>query len=107
MDAFYRVLAAKAPNIHVPYIVILVSDEAETYRPEMEWIAKELRNRGRRVHVFHPDVVMPLGDSICVGIDGDPQLWMWSIVSGNCLIYRMFRLLVFAWAVWIGKYQGW
>ena len=73
VDAFYRVLAAKAPNIHVPYIVILVSDEAETYRPEMEWIAKELRNRGRRVHVFHPDAVMPLGDSICVGIDGDPQ----------------------------------
>ena len=73
VDAFYRVLAAKAPNIHVPYIVILVSDEAETYRPEMEWIAKELRHRGRRVHVFHPDAVMPLGDSICVGIDGDPQ----------------------------------
>ena len=73
VDSFYRVLAAKAPNIHVPYIVILVSDEAETYRPEMEWIAKELRNRGRRVHVFHPDSVMPLGDSICVGIDGDPQ----------------------------------
>ena len=72
VDAFYRVLAAKAPNIHVPYIVILVSDEAETYRPEMEWIAKELRNRGRRVHVFHPDAVMPF-DSICVGIDGDPQ----------------------------------
>ena len=69
----YRVLAAKVPNIHVPYIVILVSDEAETYRPEMEWIAKELRNRGRRVHVFHPDSVIPLGDSICVGIDGDPQ----------------------------------
>ena len=73
VDAFYRVLAARAPNIHVPYIVILVSDEAETYRPEMEWIAKELRNRGRRVHVFHPDAVMPLGGSICVGIDGDPQ----------------------------------
>ena len=73
VDAFYRVLAAKAPNIHVPYIAILVSDEAETYRPEMEWLAKELRNRGRRVHVFHPDAVMPLGDSICVGIDGDPQ----------------------------------
>ena len=74
IDAFYRVLASRAPaSVPVPYIVILVSDEAATYRPEMEWLAKALRNRGRRVHVFHPDDVMPLGDSICVGIDGDPQ----------------------------------
>ena len=74
IDAFYRVLASRAPaSVPVPYIAILVSDEAATYRPEMEWLAKALRNRGRRVHVFHPDAVMPLGDSICVGIDGDPQ----------------------------------
>ncbi|MEM7792136.1 MAG: hypothetical protein AAF546_12095, partial [Verrucomicrobiota bacterium] len=66
-------LCARAPAVRVPYIAILVSDEAATYRPEMEWIAKELRKRGRRVHVFHPDEVMPLGDTICVGIDGDPQ----------------------------------
>ena len=84
VDAFYRVLVAKSPNLHVPYIAILVSDEAETYRPEMEWLAKELRNRGRRVHVFHPDAVMPLGDSICVGIDGDPQ--------AVDIIYRFWEL---------------
>lgn len=73
LDAFYRVLCSKAPALNTPYIAILVSDEAATYRPEMEWAARELRNRGRRVHVFHPDEVMPLGDTICVGIDGDPQ----------------------------------
>ena len=56
VDAFYRVLAAKAPNIHVPYIVILVGDEAETYRPEMEWITR-VKIVGV-VHVFHPDAVM-------------------------------------------------
>lgn len=73
IDAFYQSLCAKAPTRTAPYIAILVSDEAATYRPEMEWIASQLRQRGRRVHVFHPDDVMPLGDSICVGIDGDPQ----------------------------------
>ncbi|MFP4069170.1 MAG: hypothetical protein ACOCVJ_00720 [Verrucomicrobiota bacterium] len=73
VEAFYAALCSKAPTVPVPYVAILVSDEAATYRPEMEWLAKELRKRGRRVHVFHPDDVMPLGDSICVGIDGDPQ----------------------------------
>ncbi len=73
VEAFYAALCSRAPAMTAPYIAILVSDEAATYRPEMEWVAKELRKRGRRVHVFHPDEVMPLGDSICVGVDGDPQ----------------------------------
>jgi hypothetical protein len=71
--AFYDVLSRRVPNITAPYIAIIVSDEAATYRPEMEWLATQLRLKGRRVHVFHPDDVMPLGDEICVGIDGDPQ----------------------------------
>jgi len=73
VEAFYTALCSKAPTLSVPYIAVLVSDEAATYRPEMEWLARELRKRGRRVHVFHPGEVMPLGDSICVNIDGDPQ----------------------------------
>ena len=73
IEAFYQALCAKAPTTSAPFIAILVSDEAATYRPEMEWVASQLRQRGRRVHVFHPDEVMPLGDTICVGIDGDPQ----------------------------------
>jgi len=73
VEAFYMALCSRAPTMTAPFIAILVSDEAATYRPEMEWIAKELRKRGRRVHVFHPDEVMPLGDVICVGIDGNPQ----------------------------------
>ncbi|TVP79369.1 MAG: hypothetical protein EA353_06290 [Puniceicoccaceae bacterium] len=73
VEAFYTALAGQAPHVNAPYIAILVSDEAATYRPEMEWLASQLRQLGRRVHVFHPDDVMPLGDTICVGIDGDPQ----------------------------------
>jgi len=73
LEAFYTALCAKAPTVSVPYIAILVSDEAATYRPEMDWLARELRKRGRRVHVFHPDEVMPLGEAICVDTGGDPQ----------------------------------
>lgn len=73
VEAFYQVLCSRVPNVSSPYIAILVSDEAATYRPEMEWLASQLRRKGRRIHVFHPDDVMPLGEDICVGIDGDPQ----------------------------------
>ncbi len=73
VEAFYEVLCACAPTVAAPYIALVVSDEAATYRPEMEWIARELRRRGRRVRVFHPDAVMPLGEAICVEIDGAPQ----------------------------------
>jgi hypothetical protein len=73
VEAFYRAVSSRAPGVGTPYVAIIVSDEAATYRPEMEWLARELRNRGRRVHVFHPDEVMPLGDTICVGVDGSPR----------------------------------
>jgi len=73
IEAFYAALSTRAPAMTAPYIAIVVSDEAATYRPEMEWVASQLRLRGRRVHVFHPDDVIPLGDTICVGTDGDPQ----------------------------------
>ena len=73
IDAFYTSLCSKAPSLTAPHIAIIVSDEASTYRPEMEWLASQMRQRGRRVHVFHPDSVMPLGDTICVDVDGDPQ----------------------------------
>ena len=46
LDAFYRVLASRAPQLTAPYIAILVSDEAATYRPEMKWLASQLRQRG-------------------------------------------------------------
>ncbi|MGC6424434.1 MAG: hypothetical protein ACON4O_05540 [Lentimonas sp.] len=73
IEAFYGALSSRAPAMTAPYIALVVSDEAATYRPEMEWIASQLRLRGRRVHVFHPDDVMPLGEKICVSTDGDPQ----------------------------------
>ena len=73
VEAFYQVLCRRANGVLAPNIVILVSDEAATYRPEMEWLAQELRLRGRRVSVHHPDDVIPLGDLIYVELDGEPQ----------------------------------
>ena len=73
LEAFYRNIAALAPAKPLPFIAILVSDEAETYRPEMEWLAEELQRLGKRVFTFHPGDVMPLGDTLCVDMGGNPQ----------------------------------
>lgn len=73
VEAFYRNIAALAPEKTLPFIAILVSDEAETYRPEMEWLAEELQRQGKRVFTFHPGDVMPLGDTLCVDMGGNPQ----------------------------------
>ena len=73
LNAFYETLAGSVSERTFPFIAILVSDEAATYRPEMEWLAKQLQLMGKRVFVFHPNEVMPLGNSLCVPMEGDPQ----------------------------------
>ena len=78
-------LCVRRRQVCCPHIAIIVSDEASTYRQD-EWLASQMRQRGRRVRVFHPDSVMPLGDTICVDVDGDPQQVDIGIVSGSYLI---------------------
>jgi hypothetical protein len=70
---FYETMAALRPDKSDPLIAIVVSDEASTYRPEMDWLANRLQERGKRVHCLHPGDLMPLGDSLCADIDGNPE----------------------------------
>ena len=72
LDLFYDALAALAPEKPEPLIALLVSDESETYRPEMEHIAGVLRAKGRRVYCRQPEDLMPIGDSFCIDVDGSP-----------------------------------
>ena len=83
-DAFYQALKAGCPDKHNPFIAIVVSEEAATYRPEMDWLAEQYQREGHRVFVFHPEDLMPLGESMCVDIDGNPQ--------EVDLIYRFWEL---------------
>jgi hypothetical protein len=53
-------------------MAIVVSDEASTYRPEMEWLSGQLQELGFKVYTLHPGDLFPMGDAICADIDGDP-----------------------------------
>jgi hypothetical protein len=73
IDAFYAALASLRPDCVHPLVAIVVSDEANTYRPEMDWLAAQLRASGKRVHCLHPGDLMPIGDTLCADIEGNPE----------------------------------
>jgi hypothetical protein len=70
---FYEAMASLRPDVENPLLAIVVSDEAFTYRPEMDWLAQRLREQGKRVYCLHPGDLFPAGESLCADIDGNPE----------------------------------
>ena len=73
INGFYESLTSGFSKKGLPLIGIIVSDESQTYRPEMEWLAVSLQKKGKRVYCFHPSELMPLGNTVCASIDGNPE----------------------------------
>ena len=84
VENFYAVLAALRPGIRNPLVALVVSDEAATYRPEMQWLARQLQLQGRRVYCLRPDQVFPLGSGLFFDVEGNPER--------IDIIYRFFEL---------------
>lgn len=94
IEHFHQSLAGLKPELRNPLIAILVSEEAATYRPEMQWLAEQLQRRGRRVFCMRPEDVFPLGGELFFDVEGAPEK--------IDVIYRFFEL--FDWAgVKIGR----
>ncbi len=68
-SAFHAALSTLAPDNDKPSIVLVVSDEGATYRPEMEWIAEVLREQGNKVKVAHPDELEVRVDGVFIGAE--------------------------------------
>lgn len=81
---FYETLAALRPGERNPLVALVVSDEAATYRPEMEWLAAQLQLRGKRVFCLRPDQLFPLENALFFDADGNPEK--------IDVIYRFFEL---------------
>lgn len=88
IDNFHQSLAGLKSELRNPLIAILVSDEAATYRPEMQWLAEQLQRRGQRVFCMRPEDVFPLGGELFFDVEGTPEK--------IDVIYRFFEL--FDWA---------
>src|SRR4051812_33693741 len=81
---FYAALAASRPTVRNPLIALVVSDEAATYRPEMNWLANELQLQGKRVFCLRPEDIFPLENELFFDADGNPEK--------IDIIYRFFEL---------------
>jgi len=73
VSAFYESIASISQKEN-PLMVLIVSDEASTYRPEMDWIAEELRKQGKRVYAIHNSELIPFGEELCTDVDGNPEV---------------------------------
>ncbi|MEO5960576.1 MAG: hypothetical protein ABIZ49_00350, partial [Opitutaceae bacterium] len=81
---FHASLAAFRPGVRNPLIALIVSDEAATYRPEMEWLAQQLQIMGKRVFCLRPEDIFPLENSLFYDADGNPEK--------IDILYRFFEL---------------
>ena len=81
---FHASLAALRPGIRNPLIALVVSDEAATYRPEMEWLAHQMQVAGQRVFCMRPEDLFPLGGALFFDVEGNPEK--------IDVIYRFFEL---------------
>jgi hypothetical protein len=81
---FHESLAALRPGARNPLIALVVSDEAATYRPEMQWLAQQLQMQGKRVFCLRPEDIFPLENALFFDIEGNPEK--------IDVIYRFFEL---------------
>ena len=81
---FYASLAGLRPEARNPLIALVVSDEAATYRPEMQWLAHQLQLQGKRVFCLKPEDIFPLENSLFFAAEGNPEK--------VDIIYRFFEL---------------
>lgn len=81
---FHAALTALRPAERNPLIALIVSDEAATYRPEMQWLAHELQLQGKRVFCLRPEDIFPLENALFFDVEGNPEK--------IDIIYRFFEL---------------
>jgi len=84
IDAFYDSLAALRPELANPRIALVVSDEAATYRPEMQWLAEQLQAAGKQVVCLSPEQLFPLENALFYDVEGTPEKLD--------ILYRFFEL---------------
>ena len=80
---FYNMAKSLAKE-EKPCVAIVVSDEAQDYRSEMEWLATLLRKKGLPVFTVHPKEIQFREEGLFIHDEGH-----WSRVD---ILYRFFEL---------------
>jgi len=83
-EGFYWSVSQMARQSNNPVIAIVVSEEAATYKPEMDWLAERLQLRGYRVYSLWIQELFPLGGAVFFDVSGSPEK--------IDVVYRFFEL---------------
>jgi len=70
-ESFMESLSSLCSNTDNPSVLLVVSAESADYRPEMEWLAEVLSERGHKVKVARPDQLKPQPEGVF--FDGEKQ----------------------------------
>ena len=89
IDGFYEAIAAST-QVEAPVVAIVVSDESEPYREEMEWLAEQMRASGRPAYCLHAQDIRIGDDGVFTAADPDTG------ADGELIrvdvVYRFFEL---------------
>ena len=70
LDGFDRMMRSVSDSDD-PALAIFVSKESAGYRPEMSWLASELRGLGRKAWTVRPEDVIFTEEGLFVNVDGE------------------------------------
>ncbi len=70
-ESFMESLSSLCPDTDNPSVLLVVSEESADYRPEMEWLAEVLSERGHKVKVARPNQLKPGPEGVF--LDGEKQ----------------------------------
>jgi hypothetical protein len=83
VNGFYEAIAAST-KVDAPTLGLVVSDESESYREEMQWLAQQLSAAGHRTHCVHPRELRFDEAGLCLEVDGQ--------LERLDAVYRFFEL---------------
>jgi hypothetical protein len=73
IHGFYSAVTAGWAGECAPVIAIAVSEEADTYRPEMQWLSSILLDEGKTVYCVDPNAMFVSGDRLCFELNGHDE----------------------------------
>ncbi len=83
VEGFERMIRASS-NQETPFLVIVVSEESKSYRPEMAWLAKRLNARGLRTVLAVPEEIIFSEEGLWIDVAGQRK--------AIDIVYRFFEL---------------
>ena len=97
VDGFYEAIAATS-KVDDPVVAIVVSDESEPYRDEMQWLAEQMRASGHDAYCLHPEEIRVGEDGVFTAVEeaAPVEAGAGAATGGKLIridvVYRFFEL---------------